>query len=382
MKFAKLLCVLLLLVVFASLCRTFVGWSEDRGVYDDILYLRQAHLFERFGWKGFDTDISFDDDNYLTQKLKIIGYPDWADRNKAPSHNFIPQTGKTVMQYPMGPGLLLAIFPSGFQVAPLYIACTAILLLLAVASIYLAVTPVALFLTTLFGGISIYLMNNPVKSSYSLAPTMVVCAITALLTSALFNATRPLSRYLIVAAIGVLLGFGVNLRIANIVLASGFGTWLLFVFLRRPSWNRFLEGVVFGLAFVLGTLPTLWANHVNTGFALMSPYDVPRPQFSIGQTIEQLGLYLGGTQGFLLVTTTLIVISLLIFTRGKQQQVTVIAALTLLFNVVYFFAYPIFTPYYLVPAAMLSLWLMLWGYLLHNGRALEFGGAYAGRAPA
>jgi hypothetical protein len=24
--------------------------------------------------------------------------------------------------------------------------------------------------------------------------------------------------------------------------------------------------------------------------------------------------------------------------------------------------YPIFTPYYLVPAAMLSLWLMLWGY--------------------
>jgi hypothetical protein len=286
------------------------------------------------------------------------------------------------MQYPMGPGLLLAIFPSGFQVAPLYISCTAILLLLAMASIYLATTPAALFFTTFLGGISIYLMNNPVKSSYSLAPTMVVCALTALLTSALFNARRPLARFLIVAAIGLLLGLGINLRIANLVLAAGFGSWLLFVFLRHPGWSKFLEGAVFGAAFLLGTLPTLWANHVNTGSALMSPYDVPRPQFSIDQTIEQVGLYLGGTQGVLLVTATLAVLSLLTLARGKQRQITAIAALTLLFNIVYFVAYPIFTPYYLVPAAMLSLWLMLWGHLLHDGRATEVDAAYIGRATA
>lgn len=382
MKLAKLMCVFLLLLVFASLCRTFVGWSEDRGVYDDILYLRQAHLFERFGWKGFDTDLSLENDNYLAQKLKTMGYPGWDDRKNAPSHNFIPQTGKTVMQYPMGTGLLLAIFPSGFQVAPLYISCTAILLLLALASIYLATTPMALFFTTLFGGISIYLMNNPVKASYSLAPTMVVCVLTALLTSALFNTKRPLRRSLIVAAIGFLLGFSVNLRIANLVLAAGFGTWLLFVFLRHPSLSKFLEGTIFGTAFLFGTLPTLWANHINTGSALMSPYDVPRPRFSIDQTIEQFHLYLGGTQGVLLVTATLAVLSLLIFARGKQLQVTAIAALTLLFNIVYFVAYPIFTPYYLVPAAMLSLWLMLWGYLLHNGRAMEVGVAYTRRPTA
>jgi hypothetical protein len=172
------------------------------------------------------------------------------------------------------------------------------------------------------------------------------------------------------------------LRIANLVLASGFGTWLLFVFLRHPSWSKFLEGAVFGAALLLGTLPTLWANHVNTGSALMSPYDVPRPQFSIDQTIEQVGLYLGGTQGVLLVTATLAVLSLLTLARGKQRQITAIAALTLLFNIVYFVAYPIFTPYYLVPAAMLSLWLMLWGYLLHDGRATEVDAAYIGRATA
>jgi len=377
MKLARFVCAFLLLLVFASLCKTFIGWSEDRGIYDDICYLRQAHLFERFGWKGFDTDIALETDNYLAQKLKNIGYPEWDDRKNAPCHNFIPQTGKTVMQYPMGPGLLLAIFPSGFQVAPLYIACTAILLIVALASVYLATTPAALFFATLFGGISIYLMNNPVKSSYSLAPTMVVCALTALLTSALFDIKRPLPRYLTVAAIGLLLGLGVNLRIANLVLAAGFGCWLLLVFLRRPNLSKFLEGAIFGAAFAIGVLPTLWANHINTGSALISPYDVPRPRFSIDQTIEQLHLYLGGTQGVLLVVATLAVISLLIFARGKLLQVTAIAALTLLVNIVYFFAYPIFTPYYLVPTAMLSLWLMLWGYLLHSGRAMKADVAYA-----
>ena len=38
------------------------GWNEARGVFDDICYLRQAHLFQRFGLGGVDTDISRDDD--------------------------------------------------------------------------------------------------------------------------------------------------------------------------------------------------------------------------------------------------------------------------------------------------------------------------------
>jgi hypothetical protein len=242
MKLARLLCTLLLLLVFACLCKTFMGWSEDRGVYDDICYLRQAHLFERFGWNGFDTDIASDDDNYFAQKLKNIDFVPRGKHKNPPCHNFIPLTGKMVMQYPMGPGLLLAMFPSGFQVAPLYIACTAVLLILALASVYLVTTPAALLLATLFGGISIYLMNNPVKSSYSLAPTMVACALTALLISALFNAKQPSLRFWMVAAIGVLLGLGVNLRIANLVLAAGFGPWLLVVFLRQSRFEQVSRG--------------------------------------------------------------------------------------------------------------------------------------------
>ena len=44
---------------------TISRWSENRGVYDDVCYLRQAHLFQRFGLGGIDTNVVFDDDDYL-----------------------------------------------------------------------------------------------------------------------------------------------------------------------------------------------------------------------------------------------------------------------------------------------------------------------------
>jgi hypothetical protein len=64
-------------------------WSESRGVYDDICYLRQAHLFQRFGLDGLDTDIVRDDDRYLASKLKEMGFKSWNDPAAAPCHTFM-----------------------------------------------------------------------------------------------------------------------------------------------------------------------------------------------------------------------------------------------------------------------------------------------------
>ena len=73
MKSAKLLCGLLCLLLLASQLWSMSRWNEARGVYDDVCYLRQAHLFQRFGLQGFDTDISRDDDGYFRSKLKLHG---------------------------------------------------------------------------------------------------------------------------------------------------------------------------------------------------------------------------------------------------------------------------------------------------------------------
>ena len=121
MKFLKLFCGFGLVVVLASNVWSMSRWSEARGVYDDICYLRQAHLFQKFGLAGLNTDISGDDDHYLALKLKEIGFPTWSDPATAPCHNLMPVTKKLVTQYPPGTGFFLALFPQGFQVIPLYV---------------------------------------------------------------------------------------------------------------------------------------------------------------------------------------------------------------------------------------------------------------------
>lgn len=72
LKLFKILCGIGFLALLVSNVWTISKWTESRGVYDDICYLRQAHLFERFGLRGIDTNIAYDDDDYLKEKLKAI----------------------------------------------------------------------------------------------------------------------------------------------------------------------------------------------------------------------------------------------------------------------------------------------------------------------
>src|SRR5439155_14599096 len=153
----KLLCGLGLLAVLASNVWTMSRWSESRGVYDDICYLRQAHLFEKLGLRGIDTNVTFDDDNYLKEKLKAIGYAEWNDVKRAPCHTFIPAADKFVMQYPPGTGFVLALFPSGFQVIPLYALVNVVIFAFALLALFRAREPPSLTMAAVFGLAALYL---------------------------------------------------------------------------------------------------------------------------------------------------------------------------------------------------------------------------------
>src|SRR5690349_772718 len=154
----KAIFALLCLAVLASHLLAMSRWNEARGVYDDICYLRQAHLFQRFGLKGFDTDISRDDDGYLTSKLKEVGYPTWNDPATAPCHNPMPATGKLVIQYPPGVGLVLALFPAGHQVAPMYMLAALAVFGFAMLALFLARATGAIVAVGVFGCVAVYLM--------------------------------------------------------------------------------------------------------------------------------------------------------------------------------------------------------------------------------
>jgi hypothetical protein len=124
MRYLKAACGLVCFLILASNIWAISRWDEARGVYDDVCYLRQAHLFRQYGIGGLNTDIARDDDHYLSSKLKEIGFADWSNPAAAPCHTLMPATNKRVLQYPPGTGLVLALFPQGFQVIPLYVLAT------------------------------------------------------------------------------------------------------------------------------------------------------------------------------------------------------------------------------------------------------------------
>jgi hypothetical protein len=371
MKFLKILCGLGFVVVLAINVSSMSYWSEARGVYDDICYLRQAHLFQKFGLAGLNTDISLDGDHYLALKLKEIGFPNWNDQAAAPCHNLMPVTKKLVVQYPPGTGFFLALFPEGFQVIPLYVIASVVVFCFALVAISYASTIPSLMLVAVFGDVAIHLMVTPAKASYSIAPTLVVCAVAGFLTARLFLAEQPRNRLLLAGAVGFLIGLAVNFRLPNLLLSSGYLVFFFVAFLLSRKMETLLQGAVFGAAVLAGMAPTLLANAINAGSPLSTTYgavDVMPPELSSGI----IWRYLGDTQFVLLVLAGGWTILMLRWYRGNGSgQTALVTAASLLVNLAFFLTHPIFTSYYTIPVAMLSLWSLLFATLMAPAEAVD-----------
>ena len=58
--------------------------------------------------------------------------------------------------------------------------------------------------------------------------------------------------------------------------------------------------------------------------------------------------------------------------RGRARQVALLVAVNLAVNLIFFMTHPIFTPYYIIPIDMLSLWTLLFATLdLRGERAAD-----------
>jgi hypothetical protein len=371
MHYLKVACGFACFLVLASNVWSMSHWSEARGVYDDICYLRQAHLFQRFGLGGLDTDISRDDDRYLAAKLKEIGFPTWRDTATAPCHTPMPATKKLVMQYPLGTGFVLALFQQGFQVIPLYVSATVIVFGFALLAIFYARSQSSILLTAAFGCLAIYLMINPAKASYSIAPTMVVGVLAGYLTARLFLAGQRQQRLLLTALVGLLIGVAVNFRLPNLFLSSGYFLFFFAAFLLSRKIETALQGMVFGAAFLAGMAPTLVANAINAGSPFSTTYggvDVTPPDFSF----SVIRSYLADLQSVLLLLAMAWTALILRRRRGNGvRQVALVTAGNLLVNLAFFLSHPVFTPYYTIPVAMLSLWSLLFASLMQPGEIAD-----------
>jgi hypothetical protein len=370
MKVFKTICGFGFLLVLASNIWTISRWSESRGVYDDVCYLRQAHLFQQFGLDGLNTDIARDGDNYLANKLKEINFPNWNDPAGIPCHTLIASANKYVMQYPPGTGFALSLFPSGFQVIPLYALANITIFGFALLGLFKAREPASLALATLFGFVAIYLMINPAKASYSVAPTMMVCALAGYLTARFFG-DMPRYRPVLIALVGLLIGLSVNFRLPNLLLSAGYFLFLAGAFMLARTREAFLQAVCFGAGFLIGMAPTLIANAINAGSPFATTYgavDTLPPELNAGI----LWRYFVDIQFTLLAIAAGWTVWLWRFDQGRAKQIAILVALNLAVNVIFFMTHPIFTPYYVIPIDMLSLWTLLFATLdLRGERATD-----------
>jgi hypothetical protein len=368
MKLLKILCAVGFVVVLASNVWTISSWNETRGVYDDLCYLRQAHLFERFGRGGLDTNIVRDDDRYFAGKLKQIGFPEWNDVSRYPCHTFIAAADKYVLQYPPGTGFVLALFPSGFQVIPLFVLTTVVAAGFALLALRQVSTFYRLLLVIAFGDSAILLMINPTKASYSVAPTMIVCAVAGFLTAKLLTGSLR-HRLVLTLLVGLLIGLSVNFRLPNLLLAAGYGLYLAGAFLLMRTRQTLLQGAVFGVACLVGMAPTLIANAINAGSPFATTYggvDAVPPELNAGVLLS----YLVDVQFTLLAISAVWSAWLWRSDRGRNRQVAVLVAVNLAVNLIFFMTHPIFTHYYIIPIDMLSLWTLLFATLDRRSQGL------------
>ena len=371
MPYLKAACGFLCFLILASNIWSMSRWNEARGVYDDVCYLRQAHLFKKFGFSGLDTNLARDDDHYLSLKLKEIGFPGWADVTKAPCHTPMPAANKLVLQYPPGTGFMLALFPEGFQVIPLYVSATVIVFGFALLGIFYARSTVSILSAAGFGCLAIYLMINPAKASYSVAPTMVICALAGLLTAKLFLVEKRWYRPVFAGLVGLLIGLSVNFRLPNLFLASGYLVFFLISFLGSRKIEAALQGASFGTAFLVGMAPTLVANAINADSPFSTTYggvDVTPPEFGLSVILS----YVADMQFVWLVLAGAWTALTLRWHRGNgTRQIALVTAANLLVNLAFFLSHPLFTPYYTVPIAMLSLWSLLFASVLQPAEAVD-----------
>ena len=353
----KLIVSFICLSVLGSNFWTMRNWTERTGVYDDICYLRQAHLFQRFGLGGFDTNITRDDDRYFATLARDIGYEAWDDPTRAPCHTKIGE--KHVIQYPPGTGMVLSMFPAGFQRVPLYAFANVVVFLLAVLAILFTRPPLAIVGSGVIGAAAIYFMINPSKASFSMAPTTIVCAAVGWLTAILANDPGSSRRTMAVATAGLLLGLAVSFRIPNLLLSVGYFLVLLALAARSTKPRDIVQFVLFGVLYLVGLVPTLVSNSINAGSVLATTYsaiDATPPDFSFSIARE----YVDMQGGLILLIVVWCIVAL---ASNASKTAALIVVVNIIVNLGFFLTHPISTAYYLMPLVLLSMWTLLFSFL-------------------
>jgi hypothetical protein len=135
---------------------------------------------------------------------------------------------------------------------------------------------------------------------------------------------------------------------------------LLALAARSTKWGDIVRLASFGVAYLVGLLPTLVSNAINAGSVLATTYsavDATPPDFSFSVARQ----YYSDMQGalILLIATW----SIVALASNTRKTAAAIVAVNIVVNLGFFLTHPISTAYYLMPLVLLSLWTLLFSFL-------------------
>lgn len=378
--FALAISVAVVAIFYAGATVTLTKLVENRGVSDDVCYLRQSLLFREHGAiGGLDTDSV--DARYIAGKFKELELPD----RYSPFLNCERQasaSGHVLLQYPFATGFLLSFFPLFAQTSWLYVASSTLVFMLVCGALLSARSMAALIPVAVVGAANVYMMVNPAKSSYSIAPTMPVCIILGLSTVWMFAANRAWQRVLLSASAGFMVGVATDLRLSSSLLAFGYAATFGVLFLNRRNWENFLRPFAFGIACLIALAPLIASNMINGGGLFATGYhgqDTQPPDLSLSSLRTMFEWYGRHTHGLLLWSALALLAAFAIKRRSIRMDgvgaVIGLVASNLIFNIGFFLSHPIPSQYYTIPPAILTIWTIIFAWhASERTRWLEDGG--------
>jgi hypothetical protein len=156
-----------------------------------------------------------------------------------------------------------------------------------------------------------------------------------------------------------------------LLLSTGYLLFFAVALLWSRKIETFLQGALFGAAFLAGMAPTLLANAINAGSPFSTTYgggDVTPPDLSFGIIWQ----YVADMQFVLLVLAGAWTAAMWRSTRtAGMSRIALVTAGNLLLNIAFFMSHPVFTPYYTIPIAMLSLWSLLFASLMQPAESVD-----------
>jgi hypothetical protein len=327
---------------------------------DPFGYLRQARLFDERGLvAGLDTRLDNATVRLLVETASGLGLPPdaWSQAVAPRCHRYNRATGAVVLQYPPGHGFLLSLFPEGVRARSLHLAVMAAT---AAMTFTLVILADSILVATLAAGLGIMVTLLYVTGTgyWSATPSLLLAIVLARLGIAALAAPTMRRRIVFAALIGLMLGFATDVRIANGLLLAGYGAALAALMVRAPLRATLPAAVAAIAALAMGVSPTLYANAVNAGSVLSTPYgagDTSAPSLAV--IAANAEYYFTGGRRAVMLWIAVAAASVLVATRRRlpsplAQTVPWAVAVNLGVGLAFFLTHAVTARYYLMPIAV------------------------------